>query len=248
MFIKKHIHGIIASALYITIVLLILFLFGFIIPYPLPEERGILIEFEGGSNSNAGASSPERYTNNTNNEVSSNVPTPVHTGYLTQDSEATPYMQPSETPVTNPATQNNTTAQPEPETPKVNSRLTGIGTGGLGGSGTGTGGSGTGGGNPGTGIGGNGTGNSGPGGGSKGKIPANPVKKVEPPREANLFGKVVLKIEVDKKGNVINTTIMQSDCTKCNPLAINAVKQWKYSEDSNYNIREGEVIIEFKQE
>lgn len=248
-FIKEHIHGIIGAAVFAAIMIAILLLFGFTVPYPLPEERGILIDFGGGGSLNAGASS-----STTSNNQNVSTQTPSSSGVLTSDNEDTPSYQSSQTPNLNENTTNTNTENPDPTTqsnvtsniPQPNSRVSGLA--GLGGIGTGTAGTGTGSGNPGTGTGGQGTGRSGPGGGSVGVLSGAPIYKVDPPRRPNVFGKVELEITVDTKGNVIEVEVKYTNCNECNQDAKDAVRKWKYAADKTYEYRKGTVTIDFKPE
>jgi outer membrane biosynthesis protein TonB len=245
-FIKEHIHGITGATVFVIIMLLLLFLLGFSTPLPLPEERGILIDFGGGGSVNAGASS--QTASDTRNNVTQ---TPSNSGYNTQDMEDAPSLQTSDKPNTNntpttSATENTTTTTEQ--RPVLNDRLSGLNIGGAlsgGGTGTGTSGSGTGSGNPGLGDGINGSGR-GPGGIGGNLTGRRQIKKIDPEQKENMFGKVELQITVDEKGDVSSISLVSTNCNECVPLAIAAVKQWKYEAKPGSGYQVGVVEIGFQ--
>lgn len=245
---QEHKYGIIGATIFAIIMILALLLLGFTTPLPLPEERGILIDFGGGGQINAGASSSETpSSSNTSSQTSSN------SGFNTQNFEDAPSLPSTNIPnnnnnLTATDTENTNNSNDTKPTNNINNRLSGLNIGGSlsGGSGSGSSGSGSGGGNPGLGSGNNGSG-SGPGGIGGSIAGRRQVKKVEPKRKDNMFGKVELKITVDENGNVIDIIVINTNCNECVQPAKDAIKQWKYEPKPDTGYQVGNVTIEFKQ-
>jgi TonB family protein len=243
--VRKHIHGIIGAFLFKIITIALLLLFGFTTPLPLPPEEGILLDFGGGGNVNAGASSSA-----SSNEQNASTQNSSNSGVNTQNFEDAASMQSSTIPnPLNPNTNNNTnnTESTSPSNPNAD-RLNNLFGGNVFGNGTGSGtsGDGSGSGNPGTGTGGDGSG-TGPGGVGGSLDGRRQIKKVDPIAEANMFGRVVLKITVNEQGNVTDVSLVSSNCDRCVKAAIDAVKQWKYESKPGSGYQTGNVAIEFKQ-
>ena len=245
MNLKEHnIYGILAAIIYSIIVGVLLFLLGFTTPLPLPPEEGILIDFEGGGNINAGASSPNNSSNaqNTSSQISSNE------GVNTQTNEDAPFMQSGNNPTVQDPKPNTdqTETSVTPTNPNAD-RINNMFGGGVFGSGTGSGnaGTGSGDGNPGLGTGGQGSG-SGPGGVGGGIGNRKILNKVNPVGKDNMVGKVVLKIIVNDKGNVVSVSLVSTNCNECVQPATDAVKQWKYEAKPGAGDQTGNVTIEFK--
>ncbi len=243
MTLKKHnIYGIIAAFLYTGLVVVLLLLLGFTTPLPLPAEEGILIDFGGGGNIDAGASSSTTSNaQNTSTQISSN------TGVNTQTFEDAPSMQSGNKPKEKEENHSETpTAPTNPNADKLNNLFGG----GVFSNGTGSGnaGNGSGSGNPGTGNGGEGSGSgSGPGGIGGNIGNRKIVKKVDPIGKDNMIGKVVLKIIVNDKGLVTNITVVSTNCNECVQPAKDAIKQWIYESKPGSGDQSGNVTIEFKQ-
>jgi TonB family protein len=238
MALKKYsIYGIIGTILYLIGVVALLLLLGFTTPLPLPKEEAILIDFGGGGNIDAGASSPT-----TSNEQNASTQNSSNSGVNTQDFEDAASMQSSTTPNNN--TNNTANTQTNPNADRLNNLFGG----GIFGNGTGSGnsGTGTGSGNPGNGTGGDGSG-AGPGGVGGGIGNRGLVKKVDPVGKDNMFGKVVLKITVNEQGNVTDITLVSTTCNECVQPAKDAVKQWKYESKPGAGYQTGQIVIEFKQ-
>jgi len=242
-FLKEHIHGVVGATIFAAATIILLLLLGFTTPLPLPEERGILIDFGGGGSLNAGASSSA-----TSNYQNVSTRTSSNSGVNTQDIEEAPSMQSSDIPNNN-NKPNNSSEQTNASENTPNNRLGRFGDigGALSGeTGTGSDGTGRGNGNPGIGSGTNGSGN-GPGGIGSSLSGRRQVKKVEPVRRDNSFGKVELEINVDEKGNITYISVVESTCPECTQSAIDAVKQWKYEPKANSGTQTGRVVIIFDQ-
>jgi len=54
------------------------------------------------------------------------------------------------------------------------------------------------------------------------------ISQVFPYNNNHQTGTVKLEITVNEKGDVENVKVIQSNCSECTPLAIDAVKKWKY--------------------
>ena len=244
-FVKQHIHGIIGSILFIIGVIILLLLLGFTTPLPLPPEEGILLDFGGGGNIDAGESS-----SSTSNEQNASTQNSSNTGVNTQDIEDAASMQASNVP--NPFNSNsNSDANSESETTntqQVNSNLTNLLNGTMfgNGDGTGTSGTGLGSGNPGDGTGGDGSG-SGPGG-YGGDVGGRAVLNgPKPPNQDNMFGEVKLKYNVNADGIVSDISIVSTTCSECNAIAIATLKKWRYEKKPGSGYQSGIVIFQFKQ-
>lgn len=246
-FVRQHIHGIIGAAIFAAAVIVLLLLLGFTTALPLPLEEGILIDFGGGGNENAGESSSA-----TSNEQNASTQNSSNTGVNTQSFEDAVSMQSSDVPnPNNNTTDSNSETNTETETssqPTVNSNLANIVNGGMFGNGNGSGnsGDGTGGGNPGTGGDGSNGSGSGPGGYGGSLDGRKQIKTVDPENQDNLEGRVVLKITVNDQGNVTNISLVSSNCDKCVQLAKAAVWQWKYEKKAGAGYQTGTVAIEFR--
>jgi len=243
-FVKQHIHGILGATLFAIVAIVLLLLLGFTTKLPLPPEEGILLDFGGGGNVNAGESSSA-----TSNEQNASTQNSSNTGVNTQSFEDAASMQSSTIP--NPFSDNsnsNNNTNTESSTTNQNtshlpSFMDGMNFGD--GNGTGTSGDGTGDGNPGTGTGDNGSG-TGPGGYGGSLDGRGLLKKVDPANQDNLEGRVVLKITVDENGNVTSVSVVSSNCSQCTQLAITAVKQWKYEKKPGAGYQVGTVAVEFR--
>lgn len=73
------------------------------------------------------------------------------------------------------------------------------------------------------------------------------IVNVEPVSKENLFGKVVLQITVNEKGNVVDIQLISSNCNECVQPAKDAVYKWKYETLPGSGLQIGTVVIEFKQ-
>lgn len=207
---KNDIRGIVGAIVFHTLLLLCLFLFGFKTPLPLPEEKGIEIDLGGGG---GGSSAP----------VEVSKPTLNSNNYATQNSEDAVSLN-------NNKTNKTTTEIKEVKDPVVDPRLiykpgnnkkpgdgNGTGTGPGNGSGIGPGnGSGTGGGD-GSGIGHD----SGPSFSLNGRK----ARSLPTPRITNAQGKVVVRIKVNREGNVVDAEAISRGTTIANSQV------WRICED-----------------
>ncbi|MDR2835909.1 MAG: energy transducer TonB [Bacteroidales bacterium] len=242
--IVNHKEGIIGAAIFAVIVIVLLLLLGFTIPFPLPAEEAILVEFAGGGNIDAGLASGGSKESYNSDYIPDN-------GYNTQDNEEAPSLPASVTPNENRET-TTTIVTPTPQPKNRLEERTGKNNGGSlsGGNGSGTGGIGTGGGNPGYGTSGSGGGSGNAPGGSGGSIEGRKRDiYVAPEKKPNTFGTVILEITVDSQGNVIDPiSVKSSNCQSCVDLAIAAVRKWKYQKIENSTWQKGNVTITFAQE
>ena len=245
-FVKQHIHGIIGAIIFATIAILLLLLLGFTTPLPLPPEEGILLDFGGGGNIDAGESA-----STTSNEQNASTQNSSNSGVNTQSFEDAASMESSTFPNpfdnvsdnTNNESNEESTSTSNENTSNLPDFMNGMNFGN--GNGTGNSGDGTGSGNPGDGNGSNGTG-LGPGGYGGNLGGRGLVKQVKPNNQDNLEGSVQLKITVDENGNVTSVSIVSSNCPQCTQLAINAVKQWKYEKKPGAGYQVGIVTLQFK--
>lgn len=201
-FTKNDIRGIIGAAVFHLLLLLCLFFFGFKTPLPLPEEEGIEIDLGGGG---GGSSAP------------SNVAKPVASdkSYVTQNSEEAPSLNNRVNKVSN------TEQKVENKEPEIDPRLiyrpgqntkTGDGSGTGTGSGTGSGkgtGSGTG---TGDGV-GSGVGND---AGPSFSLSGRKARSLPAPSITNVQGKVVVRIRVNREGNVVEAETISRGTTIAN--------------------------------
>ena len=243
-FVKQHIHGIIGAIIFATIAILLLLLLGFTTPLPLPPEEGILLDFGGGGNIDAGESA-----STTSNEQNASTQNSSNSGVNTQSFEDAASMESSTVPNpnnnnnTNDETNNDNTSTSNQNTSNLPDFMNGMNFGN--GNGTGNSGDGTGSGNPGDGSGTNGSG-SGPGGyngdvGNRGVL-SNP----KPPNRDGMQGTVKLSYNVDQNGNVSGIKIISTNCTECNAIAIATLEKWKYEKVSNAGYQSGVVTFVFE--
>ncbi len=245
-FVKQHIHGIIGAIIFAVIAILLLLLLGFTTQLPLPPEEGILLDFGGGGNIDAGESA-----STTSNEQNASTQNSSNSGVNTQSFEDAASMESSTFPNpfdnvsdnTNNETNEESTSTSNENTSHLPEFMNGMNFGD--GNGTGNSGDGTGSGNPGDGSGNNGSG-SGPGGYGGSLGGRGLVKKVDPPNQDNLEGAVKLKITVDENGMVTNVALVSSNCAECTQLAITAVKKWKYEKKPGAGYQIGTVTVEFR--
>lgn len=245
-FVKQHIQGIIGAIIFAIIAFLLLLLLGFTTQLPLPPEEGILLDFGGGGNLDAGESA-----STTSNEQNASTQNSSNSGVNTQSFEDAASLQSSNVPNPNNDTEDNENDDTNNETNSTTNQNTshlpdfmnnmGFGNG----SGTGESGDGSGNGNPGDGNGNNGSGSR-PGGFGGSLGGRGLLKKVDPQNQDNLEGIVKLKITVDENGSVTSTTLISSNCAKCTQLAISAVNQWKYEKKPGAGYQIGTVTIEFR--
>ncbi len=256
--VKEHIHGVVGAIIFSILVIVLLFTLGFTTPLPLPEEEGILLDFGGGGNPNAGASSAS--SQNRKPDTTPNK-TP-DSGVNAQNFEESASMESSEVPNSEPiketpkqedeiveTTENTEETQVEEE-PQLNSNLSNLlNNNNMFGSGSGTGnsGTGTGGGNPGLGDGNSGGSGRGPGGHGGAVGNRKPLSNPQPPKKDGMFGKVTLSYNVDSEGVVSNINIVESDCPECNPIAIATLKKWKYEKKPNSGYQTGKLTFNFVQ-
>lgn len=208
---KNDIRGIVGAALFHTLLLLCLIFFGFKTPLPLPEEEGIEIDLGGGG---GGSSAPTHISKPASSDDS----------YMTQNSEEAPSLNNHVNKVTD---KNQKT---EPKEPEVDPRLiyrpgqntkpgdgTGTGTGSGTGSGTGPG--------KGSGIGdgvGSGVGNN---VGPAFSLSGRKALLLPTPSIANAQGKVVVRIKVDREGNVVDAETISRGTSIANSQV------WRVCED-----------------
>lgn len=244
--------GLIGTAIFHTLILLLFILFGFITPLPLPEEAGMTINF---GDSETGLGTEELHENEetiNNNQVQS-IPEPVEEiktedPVMTQETEEAPAMVPVKKPaekkpenkqhteVQNPAPQQQQEEEPEVDNraiytgKKPNSNNTNS-QGNTGGSG-----------NQGSPTGSTDATNYGLGGGS-GNVPGfyldgrNPVSLPVPALDTPKEGKVVVQIKVDQAGNIVDATPGVKGSTTLDSYLLGIAKKAALSSkfDSNLN-------------
>lgn len=239
-FIKKHKEGIVVTVMYHIFMILLLLLLGFTTPLPLPQEEGILLDFGGAGSgtTDPGPSAPA--TSDAQHNASSQHNTPV-SGNLTQNTETAPALPSSNNATTNQPSQEDIRRQEQ--TNRINN-LMNFNSGGSTGDGQGPGS-----GAPGTGGDGSTPGSGGgPGGVSGGIGNRGVVSKVEPQQRPDMFGAVVLAFFVDEKGNVLNISVVSSNCAACTELAKAALRQWKYEPKPGAQLQKGQVTFKFEQQ
>lgn len=207
---KNDIRGIVGAVVFHTLLLLCLFLVSFKTPLPLPEEKGVEIDLGGGG---GGSSAPE--------EVSK--PVPSNNNYATQNSEDAVSLK-------NNSVNKTTKEVIEAKEPVLDPRLTykpgnnkkpgdgnGNGNGNGNGSGIGPG--------KGTGIGGGNGSGIGSDTGPSFSLIGRKARSLPTPRITNAQGKVVVRIKVDRDGNVIDAEAISRGTTIANSGV------WKICED-----------------
>ncbi len=237
-FLKQHRGGVIATIIYHIILILILILLGFTTPLPLPEEKGILLDFGGAGSGTTDPGPAKPATSNAQHNASTQHTTP-ESGHLTQSSEDAPAL-PSSNEATTTHQSTNQSKQPISKIPNMS---------GMFGGGSSGDGQGTGSGLPGSGGDGSSMGSGGgPGGVGGGVGNRGIVKKVEPKQQPDMFGTVSLDFYVDERGNVSNISVKSSNCAACSELAISALRQWKYEAKPGAKLQTATVTFHFKQE
>ncbi len=249
--------GLIGTAIFHTLILLLFILFGFITPLPLPEEAGILINF-GDSETGFGSEELRENSESTSQSQPESMPetyeeTSEEDPVMTQETEDAPAMVPvnkprgkkpekkPETEVKNPVPQPNKQEQEEKEEPKVDSRALYTGkkedsqstnsqenTYGPGNQGSPTGSTDA----TNYGLGG-GSGNA-PGFYLDGRNPLSlPVPSIDSPKE----GKVVVQIKVDRAGNIVDAVPGAKGSTTLDSYLLSVAKKAALSSkfDSNPN-------------
>lgn len=201
---KNDITGLVSAVVFHALLLLCLFLFGFKTPLPLPEEQGIEIDMGGGG---GGSSAPQ--------PVVAKPQTSTNTNYLTQNTEDAGEIYSNKV---DKKTDDEVEKKPEQVVdnrliyrPGANKTLgKGDGTGDGSGQGSGKGdGSGSG---SGGGI-GSGTGG---GNGPSFSLSGRKSRLLPAPDIANAQGSVVVRIKVDRDGNVIDAEAISRGSTIAN--------------------------------
>ena len=262
-------NGLIGTVIFHGALLLMLLLMAFYPPYPLPEEQGILVDF-GNSNRGFGAVEPRpSEPAAVQPQPAPAQPTPAKETILTQEHEEsvaipepkkpakeTPKEQPKETPKETPKEQ----PKPVVETPKepertVNQRALYPGKGDAGSTATSQGDAG-GQGNQGVktcapnvhvyGEGGDSGGN----GFSLSGRSLQGGRLPKPDWNSQEQGKVVVKITVDKEGNVIDAVYEGKGSTTLNTNLVNAAlkaaKQAKFNRKPDAPMQQGTITYVFK--
>lgn len=249
--------GLIGTAIFHTLILMLFVFFGFITPLPLPDEAGILVNF-GDSETGLGSEELRENEEPSSMKPSESVPetvkeSPVEDPVMTQETEEAPAMatvkkpsekKPEKKEETTPKTQTpqqNTEEPVKKEEPKVDSRALYTGkkensdnTGSQGNT-YGSGNQGSQGGSPDAtnyGLGG-GTGNV-PGFYLDGRNPVSlPVPTIDMPKE----GKVVVQIKVDRDGNIVEAIPGAKGSTTLDNYLLGVAKKAALSSkfDSNPN-------------
>lgn len=213
----KHIHGIIGTIIFLLAVITLLLLLGFTTPLPLPQEEGILIEFESISSSSSSSSSSTDATKENSSASDENIEN--------QNSEESAYVASGDEQTTNPNTDrinnmfdnafNNGFTNIGDHNNDNPSNLHGDDNGPDEGFGTLE--------------------------GSRGVIKVDPVAK------ENSYGTVKFKITVNETGKVTDITLISTTCDECVQPAKDAIKKWKYEPKPGSGYQIGTVVIEFKQ-
>lgn len=226
---NDRLKGIIAAILFLLLLFTLSIFLGFYYPVPPIQDEGVEIEM-GGSGSSGGMQGrqvipdPEPRTQTS--------PQPISRPVVTENRQDNPYTAPTTTPAVKP--QENVTPQPETPSRSVNPNAmftkrgtsTQDGTGSSSGSGKGTGtGTGTGDGT-GTGV--------GPGSGPSFSLVGRTAKNLpRPAYNSDNQGKVVIDVNVDQEGNVVdaqyNSRLSTTSDIQLRAAAIEAAMRSKFS-------------------
>lgn len=252
----QHKEAFIGTIIFIVAIILFLVCCGLTMPDPPYVEESILLDFSTAptettmeNESKGGSGNPDAGASKAENKVSPSKSSPSQSSTTNNSSDAEQVVtQPNEEAAAVPSgstTNNDNKAQETPHQSQSEGRL-GWGSKDKG-DGSGESGSGKKEGNPSTGInnGSNDKGN-GPDGSGSGDLKGRGVEKVKPDNKANLTGTVKLEITVNEKGNVETVKVIQSNCSECTPLAIEAVKKWKYAPKPGSGMAKGIVNIIFE--
>ncbi|MBN2776458.1 MAG: TonB family protein [Bacteroidales bacterium] len=218
--IKKHIHGIFGSLLFLGATVVLLLIFGFTTPLPLPVEEGIILDFtSSGSDQNSfDISQTEKLSNNYSDAAEKLLNDINDNPFIPGDNISDEVINPNQNKL-NSLFENvfNSDNAGDDKSSNYNS-------------------------NPG--IEGD---NNGPDRGYGELEGTRSFTKVDPESKDNMYGLVVLKITVSELGKVTDVSLVSTSCDQCVLPAINAVKKWKYEALPGSGYQVGTVRIEFKQ-
>lgn len=256
-FFKKHKKAILGTIGFHAVLLVLLLFLGFTTPLPLPEEKGILLDFSGGGSGvpDPGPSSSQQTSANQTNET--NIVNEATNGNMTQDVEETATMNSSEQETTN-ETNENVTPQPDPEEQRqqevadkldetIGNGFNNASDSDAEGDGSGTPGYDGDGSSPGDGGDGEGSGSY---KGNGWSLDGRSAEHIPKPTVKNCEGYVIVIIEVNRNGNVINAYAKPGGCTACDPQcmdkALNSARNARFNSDQNASIKQvGSITYRF---
>ncbi len=214
----KHIHGILGSIIFLIAAITLLLLLGFTTQLPLPQEEGILIDFESISSSSSSSSSATDATKENSSASDENIEN--------QKLEESAFVASGDQQTTNPNTERINKMLDN----AFNNGFTNIGDHNNE--------------NPSNLL---GDINNGPDAGFGTLEGSRGVIKVDPVAKDNSYGTVKFKITVNETGKVTDITLISTTCDECIQPAKDAIEKWKYEPKPGSGYQIGTVIIEFKQ-
>lgn len=258
VFDKKHKEAIIGVVVYLAIVLALLLFLGLYKPDPPPEEEGIVMDF-GGSGSGSTDPGPSKASTESatqNNTETESQPTPESN--MTQSHEEAPEMPDYNTTEESEEQNNNVPEEEEEQKEEVNDNVSEIMNTDWGNT-SDSDAEGDGAGEPGSGNNGEGGdgGGEGPGSGNVAgngwSLEGRAAKSIPKPSVANCDGYVIVNIEVDRLGNVVNAYAKPGGCTACDShctnKAVESAKKSRFNADKNAKkTQSGTITYRFRPE
>ena len=245
----QHKEAFIGTIIFIVAIILFLVCCGLTMPDPPYVEESILLDFSTTvtetpmeNESKGGSGNPDAGASKAESKVSPSKSSPSQSSTTSNSSSAEQIeTQANEEAATVPSGSSNNNDNKAEETPQVSQTNNKVDFSNLSGSTNLNGGSSAQNNNPS----GPKSKDQGPAGSGYGNLNSGKLlQKIEPVGKDNLTGTVKLEITVNKSGNVETVKVIQSNCSECTPLAIEAVKKWKYA-PGNVNLK-GQVTVEFK--
>ncbi|MFO7791157.1 MAG: hypothetical protein R6V32_11360 [Bacteroidales bacterium] len=253
IFDKKHKEAIIGVVVYLAIVVALLLFLGLYKPDPPPEEEGIVMDFGG---SGSGSTDPGPSEASTESATQNNTETESQTtpeSNMTQSHEEAPELPDYNTTEESEEQNNNNVPEEEEEEQQeeVNDNVSEIMNTNWGNTSDSEA-DGEGSGEPGSGDGGEGGEGNGEGPGS-GNVAGNgwslsgrSAENIPKPSVANCDGHVIVNIEVDRAGNVVNAYAKPGGCTACESHCINkaveSAKNSRFNADNAAKVRQSGTI------
>ncbi len=258
-FFNQHREGVIGVIIYLAIVFALLLLLGMYKPDPPPPEEGIVLDF-GGSGSGTpdpGQSTPQPVQSNQSEQQTPETPPESN---MTQDFEESVAMPDYNTTEESDTETTETSVDEEQEEPEpeeqVNETVSDMmntnwdNTSDSDADGEGAG-------NPGSGNDGDGGdgGGEGPGSGNVSgngwSLSGRAAESLPKPSVANCDGYVIVVIEVDRSGKVINAYAKPGGCTACEShciqKAVSSAKKARFNADNSAKIRQtGSITYNFR--
>lgn len=260
-FFKKHIEAIIGVVIFVATIIFLLLYLGLYKPVPIPPEEGIVMDF-GGSGNGTPDPGPARITP-TKPKPQNNSSQSPSVSNMTQDFEESVSVPSNPNNVdTEEQTENNTAEEAEEETvvqEEENQSTQSVSNFNWGQT-SNSNAAGNGSGNPGSGGDGSSAGSGGGSGEGSGNVSGNgwslggrSAESLPTPIVTNCDGYVIVIIEVDQTGKVVNAYAKPGGCTACESNCINkavaSAKSARFNSDPSAKVRQtGSITYNFRPE